>query len=764
MTIRSMREHREHGWKSFDKDMSLASRLRTVFRWRILLVIALIAAVMGTAYYLCLPEPLFETPYSTVIEDRNGELMAAKIAADGQWRFPLVTEIPERYEKAVLLFEDKRFYRHPGVDLLALGRATRQNIASRRVVSGASTISMQVIRLSGKNPSRTFTQKLIETIQATRLELRYSKKEILQLYAAHAPFGGNVVGLEAASWRYFGRPPEELSWAESATLAVLPNSPGLIHPGRNREALRNKRDRLLQRMHENGYFDALTLELAMKEEVPERPRPLPQLTPHLLDYVDSDVRQGEVFPSTLRASAQQRVIEVLERHYEQLRHNHIHNAAAIIIDTATGEVLAYAGNTSGVYTDRPRGHAIDLIRSERSTGSILKPLLFGLMIDQSDLLPHTLIPDIPTLISGYAPQNFTRTYMGAVPASEAVHRSLNVPSVRMLQDFGLQKFHYYLKQMGMQTLHYPPEHYGLTLILGGAEGTLWDITSMYAALARHLLHDNVLDPDRDLFSNSGLRLEQAPGPEDRPSGIYPFHLNAGSVWAMFEAMNNVNRPEGETDWRHFDSARKVAWKTGTSFGHRDAWAVGITPEYVIGVWIGNASGEGRPQLTGVRKAGPVMFDLFHAMGQTSWFSRPLYATTEIERCALSGHRAGPHCSSTITDIIPISGIETESCPYHFRIHVDASGKRVDSRCADPEEMQAVSHFRLPPAMAWYYRRVHPSYTGIPSWKEGCEPEESRLSMELIYPSDHAQLYIPVELDGEKGKTVFEAAHQNPETR
>ncbi len=723
--------------------------------------------VGGVLFYRCLPEPLFDVSYSTVLEDRSGRLLAARTANDEQWRFPPGAEMSDKYITSLLLFEDRRFYSHPGVDPFALARAIRQNMTSDQVVSGASTLSMQVVRLAGGNPPRTYSRKLLEMIQALRLERRYSKAEILDLYAAHAPFGGNVVGIEAASWRYFGHPPDELSWAEAAMLAVLPNSPSLIHPGRNRATLKAKRDALLDRLHLAGHLDAIALSLAKQEAVPEIPHTLPQHAPHLLDRVYTGRNRGTQLRTTIDYGLQERALDVVERHYGMLRMNEIHNAAAIITDVRTGEVLVYIGNTPGPTHLRQRGHMVDIVQAPRSTGSILKPILYTLMMQDGSILPQTLVADIPTQISEYTPQNFSRSYMGAVPASEVVSRSLNVPSVRMLQKFGLSRFYYYLQEMGMTTLNRPPEHYGLTLILGGAEGTLWDITGMYTSLAYHLRQNQSARgaryQPRTIRFTSGESGNTEVGP-DEGSG---FLLGPGTVWAMMEAMREVTRPEGEVDWRRFASARQIAWKTGTSYGNRDAWAVGMTPEYVVGVWVGNASGEGRSDLTGVHKAAPIMFDLFNLLGTTTWFSEPTRDTYPVAICLRSGHRAGTECEETEYRLIPIAGLETEACPYHHRIHITRSDppRRVDSRCEEIENMRTTSHFTLPPSMAHYYRQMHPGYRSLPIWKEGCTTEpESIQTIALIYPPEGAEIYVPIELDGTRGMTVFEAAHDRPATR
>jgi penicillin-binding protein 1C len=253
-------------------------------RWKLVTIIFILLIL----FYFSLPKTLFSDPYSTILEDKSNNLLSASIATDGQWRFPEEVNVPDKFKDAIVLYEDKRFYNHLGVDPISISRAVQQNIRAGKIVSGGSTLSMQVIRLARKNKARTVFEKLIEVILATRLEFRHSKKEILALYASHAPFGGNVVGIEAACWRYFARPPDELSWAEAALLAVLPNNPSLIHLGKNRARLKEKRDRLLTRLSQAGKFDLLALDLAKAEPIPENPMALPRMAPHLLDRAVKD--------------------------------------------------------------------------------------------------------------------------------------------------------------------------------------------------------------------------------------------------------------------------------------------------------------------------------------------------------------------------------------------------------------------------------------------------------------------------------------------
>ncbi len=412
-------------------------------------VIALAAAVSFAA---ALPRELFAPACSTVLYARGGELLGATIAADGQWRFPARSQVPEKFRRALVEFEDRRFYSHAGVDPFAVARAIRQNRSAGRVVSGASTLTMQVIRLSRAPRQRTVGEKLVEMLLALRLEMREDKGAILALFASHAPFGANVVGLDAAAWRWFGRPAQSLSWAESALLAVLPNNPSLMHPGRNRDALAAKRDRLLEALRESGALDDEECRLAKAEPLPPQPRPLPALAPHLLGGLRGLSR------STIDAGLQQRAAAVVGRHGRELARAGIRNAAALVLDVATGEPLAYVGNTG----DGP-GSQVDIIRSPRSTGSILKPLLYASMLQAGEILPGQLVADVPTRYGGFFPQNMSLGYEGAVPAWRALARSLNVPAVRMLQEHGVDRFAATLKALGMTTLHRPARDYGLSL-------------------------------------------------------------------------------------------------------------------------------------------------------------------------------------------------------------------------------------------------------------------------------------------------------------
>ena len=701
-------------------------------------------------YIFCLPRQLFHVPYSTVVTDRNEELLGARIASDGQWRFPPRETTPEKIKQCLITFEDKHFYPHWGVNPLSVGRAIYQNTRHKRIVSGGSTLTMQTIRLA-RNESRTFGEKVIEMIWATRLEFRASKEEILSMYVSHAPFGGNVVGLDAAAWRYFGHSAEDLSWAESAMLAVLPNAPAMIHLSKGRQMLLSKRNRLLKQLLEKKIIDSSTYELAVTEPLPDEPHPLPQTAPHLVSRFYKE-RNGQYTRSTIDRGIQTHIEDLAERWSNEFNRSDIRNLAILVIDIPANQVAAYCGN---VHFDRKQGgNQVDVIQAPRSTGSILKPFLYYAMLQEGSLLPDMLLPDIPININGYTPQNFSMQYEGAVPASEALARSLNIPAVTMLQKYGVPKFHNFLQQTGFRTITRPSFHYGLSLILGGAEATLWDVTNAYAQMGRALTPN--LSPELTKEKEAGIIIKE----EENKTVQHEYIWDKGAVWQTFNALKEVNRPE-EIDWKSIPSMQTIAWKTGTSYGFRDAWAVGVTPRYAVGVWVGNATGEGKPGLVGAQTAGPVLFDIFSYLPASPWFERPTDVFVDAEVCRQSGHLKGRFCEETDTVLILPAGLRTDACPYHHLITLAADEKhRVYESCANTEPTLQKSWFTLPPVWEWYYKQHHPEYNPLPPFKAGCG-EDTFQPMQFIYPPMNAHIKLPKQLDGSKGFLTIELAHTNP---
>ncbi|MDD2595951.1 MAG: penicillin-binding protein 1C [Bacteroidales bacterium] len=717
-------------------------------------------------YIFCLPQHLFDNPVSAVLQSSDGHLMGARIAGDGQYRFPQSSHVPDKFAKSIITYEDKRFRSHPGVDLLAIARAVSLNYRAGEVKSGASTITMQTIRLSREGKNRTYFEKIVEAILATRLEMRCSKDEILALYASNAPFGGNVVGLEAASWRYFGRYPDELSWAESAMLAVLPNAPSLIHLGKNRELLLKKRNFLLDRLSDAGIIDSLECALAKDEELPQKPFPMPDIAYHYLETLRKQ-SGDKLYRSDIDYSLQQRVEDIAAKNGEIFGTNNVDNLAAIVLEVKSGNILAYCGNINHD-KNGSKGNDVDVVQAPRSSGSTLKPFLYAAMLDEGTLLPTMLVPDIPFYYKNFSPSNFNNTFDGAVPAYSVIQRSLNIPSVRMLNEYGIEKFTFLLQKLGFTTITRGADTYGLSLILGGAEIKLIDLAQAYRNISAQLVSFSEEPSENKLFR--------------------PHHpLSSAAIWSTFEVLSDVNRPEEENNWKSFSSSRKVAWKTGTSYGNRDAWSVGATPEYVVAVWVGNCDGEGRPHLTGIGYAAPVMFEIFNLLPRTSWFETPENELEEIAVCHLSGYPVSDNCTFSQGEImevvdtilVPAAPQRPQVCPFHKIIHLSEDLKYiVNSDCYSVSKMKTVSWFVLPPAQEWYYMKTHSDYRQLPPLHpdymgytekntgsmfgtSGNSRGNSSPVIEIIYPQNGMKVASPVALDSKSRGVIFSAAHQNP---
>ncbi|MEL6821571.1 MAG: penicillin-binding protein 1C, partial [Calditrichota bacterium] len=444
-----------------------------------------IIAVLATFVYLMipLPDPVFKDDYSTAILDENGELLRVFLNSEEQWCFPDDAQLKRsaKLETAVLEYEDVHFYRHPGINPLRVLMAIWQNATSDQIVSGASTITMQVARMSGRRP-RTYSSKLIEILVALKLEFRYSKNEILRLYLNHAPYGGNIIGFQAAALRYFSKIPQQLTWSEAALLAVLPNAPGLMSPDVNPGQLRNKRDRLLQKLNAEGHIDDESLELALIEPLPEGSIPFKTLAAHAARRLKfQHAPDGGILQSTLNRNIQHMAEEETQYHQNDLMRQGIMNSAAIIVDTRTGAIRAYVGSQD--FFDLENKGQVDGVIAPRSSASTLKPLLYGAAIDDGIIMPTTQLRDVPSYYGSFSPSNADEQFDGVVIAEEALVRSLNVPAVRLLYTYGVHPFYLMLKSAGISTLFRQAQEYGLPLILGGAEVNLLELAGMFRSFS-----------------------------------------------------------------------------------------------------------------------------------------------------------------------------------------------------------------------------------------------------------------------------------------
>lgn len=715
------------------------------FHYQKILGITLLLIFLGY-FIIPLPKPLFKNDYSTVILDRNSQILRVFINKSEQWHFPPNDEIkiPPKLKIAVLEYEDKYFYDHPGINPVAIIRALHQNITSGTVISGASTLTMQVARLM--NPKeRTYFNKIFEIFQALKIEVKYSKDEILKLYLDHAPYGGNIVGYQAAALRYFNVIPTKLTWGQAAMLAVLPNAPGLISPISNSQNLIGKRNTLLKHLMNQGLIDKSTFELACQEEIPDHSIPLGFSAPHLARYLKISSNNATIFKTTIDKKLQDEIENIAAIHGDYLESRGIKNVSALVVETQTAKVTAYVGSDDFFDTDA-KGQ-VDGIMAPRSSGSILKPFLYALSMDGGYILPQTLIKDVPSYYGSFSPANADFNYRGIVPASQALIQSLNVPAVRLLYQYGYEPFYYFLKEAGVSTLFRHYEDYGLSLILGGAETTLWEMAALYRGLANF-----------GKFESIHLLAEEDIGQKFQKNLI-----SQGATYLTLNILNELHRPGSEAYWQKYQNQWPLAWKTGTSYGQRDGWAIGVNPQWTIAVWVGNFEGQGSANLSGSGCAGPILFEIFNYLPKDpalSWFVKPQDDLDKVDICMDTGFLASKYCPHIVSGDAPVHMKPLKICPYHRQIFVNHSeNKQVCSLCWQNIDYHSIVKLIYPPDVSQYLRKNGQIVESLPPHMSSCPAFAQGNPLQIIYPQEQTALWIPRDFDGRLQKVNLKAAHQ-----
>jgi len=739
----------------------------------------LLLVVAGLAIGIVLLRPPGDFPEnrSTAILDLHGRLLGATTASDGQWRFPEADSVPFRFRQAVLAAEDKRFLVHPGIDPLAILRAVDDNSRPHRRIQGASTLTMQVARMlrrsRGASPRRTLLAKFAEAGLALRLEWWNRKETILSLWASNAPFGGNVVGLEAAAWRWYGTTPEDLTWGQCATLAAIPNAPShLLGRIDERTALLARRETILARLREEGVLDSAEWSLARSEPLPDHPHALPRLAPHALARL-AKVGPGRRWTSTLDLDLQTEVARLARAQLQELSLQGVEGLSVLVAEIPGGDTLprlrAWIGDAGPQH--------VDLALAPRSTASTLKPFLYGLLLDQGRILPQQWLLDVPSRWGDYRPQNASGRFEGALPADEALARSLNVPWVRELEALGLEPFLGLLRRAGFAHLHRTAEEYGLPLILGGAEANLVELAGAYAAFAR----GGVAAPFE--FARAGGHSLSLGGPPaegqapprspaeaeilfaramSEPSSQRRI-LSEEASWLVLEALRRPGRIEEEEAWRAYAQGRPLAWKTGTSFGFRDAWTIAVRPRWVVAVWAGDPQGAGRPQLWGSTAAAPLAFriqPLLPHRNSPGWFPAPR-GLASVEICPETGWRRSSACPPGTTTLAPKAGLSAPPDPWHHLRPFDASGTwRVRSTCEDPHRTVQRPVLELPAAIEALMRRERPgALPDPPAWREGCDPSDLGGKIQILIPEEGSRIVLPRDIDGSVQKLAIQVGHR-----
>jgi penicillin-binding protein 1C len=570
------------------------SRWRT--GWMMLALAGLVLAGVFAGWVASLgPLPLEQArEVSTTIVDRHGKLLRAYAMADGRWRLPVdaATDVDPTYLKLLFAYEDHRFYSHNGVDPLALGRAAFQLVTRGHIVSGGSTITMQLARLMEPRRQRSVSAKLRQIVRAVEIEQQMSKEQILDLYLAMAPYGGNLEGIRAASIAYFGKEPKRLSLSEAALLVAMPQSPENRRLDRHPNAARAARDRVLDRMVEDGVVSDADAALAKSVPVPRLRKPMPILAPHSADNAMLSVKDKSVIALTLDAGLQQTLENLAHDRAVALGPNI--SVAILAVDNASGDVLARVGSPD--YFDDRRAGQVDMTRAVRSPGSTLKPFIYGLAFEDGFVHPESLIDDRPIRFGSYAPENFDMTFQGTVPARKALQMSLNVPAVELLDRVGASRLSSRLKQAGANLELPKDEAPGLAMGLGGVGITLQDLVQLYSGLAR-LGNTRPLREIQDQFQ--GQR-DEAREPERL--------LDEVAAWQIGNVLLGTPPPENGV-------RNRIAFKTGTSYGYRDAWSIGFDGRITIGVWVGRPDGAPTPGIAGRTAAAPILFDAFARTGK-----------------------------------------------------------------------------------------------------------------------------------------------------
>ncbi|RTQ50739.1 penicillin-binding protein 1C [Hymenobacter gummosus] len=679
-------------------------------------------------------------PYSPVVLAADGSVLHAYLAPDQKWRLPAeLSDITPALREALIAKEDRWFRWHPGINPVALLKAAGRNALGRGRRTGASTITMQVARLL-EPKERTVGGKLQEMLRALQLEAHYSKDDILRLYLNLVPYGSNIEGVKSAALLYYGQPPHYLSLAQTVTLTIVPNNPTGLAPGRHNAALQAARNKWLRRLGEQGVFAQKDVANALQEPLLAQRRAAPQLAPHLSRRLVQEALRGTgsfhesgtttlsrsttpAFDAGIRSTlvrSTQAKAEDLTRHYvRRLAPLGITQAAVLVVDNRTRTVQAYVGSAD--FHDLRHQGQVDGIRAIRSPGSTLKPFLYALAMDRGLVTPKRVLPDVPTSFGGFRPENFDKRCQGEVTLERALCYSLNLPAVHVLQQLGVGEFTGQLGRAGFRTVARQAPQLGLSTILGGCGATLEELTNLYATLANQGRYEplqwtasgqpgpaksdasgGAAQRERSgsaslLTAGSPSLRERGQGGEARGTGSATQLLSESSAYLVTDILSQLVRPDLPVGYENSLRLPRVAWKTGTSYGRRDAWSIGYNRHYTIGVWVGNFGGQGAPALTGTDVATPLLFDLFNALSYNDggeWYAPPAGLDFRLV-CPVTGQVPGEHCPDQVMDYFLPGVSDVRRCEHQQEVFVAADG--------------AVSYCRSCLPAAGYRRVLFPNF-------------------------------------------------------
>ena len=648
-----------------------------------------------------------EINYSKVVLDRKGEILSVFLNSEEEFHIKYDGEVPETLKTAVINYEDKKFYSHSGVDYPRILKSFFNNMTGRKKM-GASTISMQVVKLL-EPKKRTYFNKLVEVVKAYKLESEFSKEEILKIYLNNVPYGSNIVGYSGAIKMYFNKEVKDLSYAEATLLAVLPNSPGILNLKKNNDKLETKRNRLLKTLLDRKLIDERQYKFSLLEKFPNKIYYYEKKAPQFSIFLKNRYPE-KIIKSTLDYNLQKKLEKIVHDYSNAMKDVGINNAAVLVVNNKTKEVLAYVASQD--FYDKRNNGEIDGLQAKRSPASLLKPFLFALSIDDGLIVPDSIYPDVPIYFGNFYPKNSSNTFTGMVKIEEALIKSLNIPFVKLLSDYGVDRFYYFLENND----NYPEDRfdkYGLSLILGTREMRPVDIGKLYIGLANY-----------GKVSNLKYTLT-----EDKPKEYQQF--SRGASYLTLETLSRVVRPGNE---KLYSEQRPISWKTGTSYGMKDAWSVGVSPDYTVLVWLGNFNQKSIFSLSGVETAGNLLFKVFNIVDINSkTFEKPTDDLKEIEIDEKTGYRKFYDVESKKV-FYPKDAKLLRISPYYKKIFVDEDDMEIDSRSPNFDKRKEKIVIEYPIEVSNYF-----FLNGVRENK----------NVKIAYPVQNLNIFVPEDFDGYK---------------
>ncbi|MBW3129195.1 penicillin-binding protein 1C [Hymenobacter profundi] len=677
--------------------------------------------------------PLLPTPrYSPLVLAADGTVLHAYLNPTQKWRMKSeLRDITPALRAAIIEKEDRYFRYHLGVNPVAVVQAAGRNLLGHGRTTGASTITMQVARLL-EPKERTLGNKLLEMLRAVQLEAHYSKDEILQLYLNLVPYGGNIEGVKSAALLYFQQPPHYLSLAQTVTLAIIPNRPASLVLGRDNGRIMQERNRWLRRFGRAKLFSQKDINDALLEPLDAQRHAAPTLAPHLARRLVRQFPREAIIQSTLQRSQQARAEDLTRNYVRRLHELGITQAAVLVVNNRTRQVEAYVGSAD--FRDFAGQGQNDGITAIRSPGSTLKPFLYALALDRGLVTPKLLLPDVPTNFQGYRPENFDKHCQGEVTLERALAYSLNIPAVRVLQEVGVPTFTEKLQRAGFRSITRNRTRLGLSSILGGCGASLEELTGLYAALANGGRYAELRRVAPRPPAPHSLDVRHPPG-KGEPNGKQECSRQApprpdgrvlvspAAAFLVTDILSQLTRPDLPINATSSLRLPKIAWKTGTSYGRRDAWSIGYNKEYTIGVWVGNFSGQGAPTLTGADVATPLLFDLFNTLAYNSpnnWFAPPAALDFRLV-CAETGLVPGENCPNQVIDYFLPNVSSGRRCQHQREVLVSEDGAFAYCRaCAPAAGYRRLLYPNLLPEVAAYKEAQGIPYRRLPPHNPQCQ--------------------------------------------